>query len=69
MTTKARVTEMHYSPDQIAHLIQVHKRTVLRAIETGAIAGAVKPFPNVIRVPASCVNDWLDRARIRNHGK
>lgn len=58
--------EKFYSPDEIAIAFGVHKKTVLEWIKTdrGLNAAAVKPAEQIVRVPASALNDFIRRTRL-----
>lgn len=47
--------------EQVAERVQVHPRTIRRAIDTGEIEAVDLPFRGGLRVRMSALEDWLQR--------
>jgi excisionase family DNA binding protein len=53
--------ELHLSPEDIAELLRVHPRTVIRWIRSGRLTRACRLGGRTYRVPQSAVAAFLDR--------
>ncbi len=55
--------ERLYTVAEVAQWLQVHPRTVTRAIEDGSLS-ALKMAPRITRIPASALRDYVYRCTI-----
>src|SRR5690349_20178777 len=56
--------EIHLKPSEIAARAGINKRAVLRDIRDGKFGPYIARADNSVLVPASGVNQWLDRFRV-----
>lgn len=56
-------------PEQVAERVQVHPRTVMRAIKTGELVASQLARRGCWRITEQAVEDWLETRSNRQHEK
>jgi excisionase family DNA binding protein len=57
--------ERHYSPEELAELLRVHPRTIIRWCRSGRLCRARRIGRSIFRIPSSAVASFLKGTEVR----
>lgn len=57
---RVKFIEQHYTIEEVADKIRVHKNTVRKFIRNGSLAPVKRISPTIVRIPASAVQRLLN---------